>query len=175
MMTSNEANNINLRPARAEDEAFLCAVYGSTREQELALTPWNEEQRAAFISFQFAAQQQFYQTEYPRAEHQIILRNNEPIGRLYVDRRETERRILDITLLPAARGQGIGTLLIKQLMAEAAATGKAVTIHLETFNPARALFARLGFVPVGDNGMHTLYEWQPESGIIGAREWHHRR
>jgi GNAT superfamily N-acetyltransferase len=160
-MTINDAaHNLSLRPVRPQDEEFLCAVYGSTRAQELAMTPWNEEQRAAFVRFQFAAQQQFYQSEYPQAEHHVILLDDEPVGRLYVDRRAAEIRILDITLLPERRSQGLGTPLLKALMSEAVNAGLPLTIHLETFNPARTLFARLGFVPVGDNGMHTLFEWR---------------
>jgi RimJ/RimL family protein N-acetyltransferase len=158
---SDESIAVTLRPAQPEDEDFLVAVYGSTREEELAMTQWDAAQRAAFVRFQFAAQQHFYQTEYPRAEHQIILAGDQAVGRLYVDHREEEIRILDLTLLTAERGRGIGTPLIKQLMDEAAAAAKPLTIHLETFNRSRSLFARLGFAPVGDNGMHTLFEWRP--------------
>jgi GNAT superfamily N-acetyltransferase len=152
---------ITLRPAQPEDEDFLVAVYGTTREEELAMTPWDAAQRAAFVRFQFAAQRNYYQTEYPQAEHQIILTGDRAVGRLYVDRRRDEIRILDLTLLTAERGRGIGAALIRRLMDEAAAAAKPLTIHLETFNRSRSLFARLGFAPAGDNGMHTLFEWRP--------------
>lgn len=161
-MITNSTPAVTLRPVRAEDEAFLCALYGTTREQELALTPWNEEQRAAFIRFQFAAQQQFYQAEFPRAEHSIILRGDQPIGRLYVDRRVAEIHILDITLLAQYRGQGLAAPLLRALLDEAAQAGKSVSIQLDSFEQSQPVFERLGFKPTVTDGFHTSYVWQPQ-------------
>src|SRR5262249_24259878 len=102
---------VTLRPARPEDEAFLRGVYASTRAEELALTNWTEAQRETFISLQFSAQQEDYQSRYPEAEHQIILSNELPVGRIYTDRRPREIHILDITILPEHRNLGIGSPL----------------------------------------------------------------
>jgi GNAT superfamily N-acetyltransferase len=152
---------IALRPARREDDEFLCSVYGSSRELELEQVPWSAEQREAFIRFQFEAQRQHYQTEYPEAEHQIILINGQPVGRLYVDRRATEIRIMDITLLTASRGQGAGARLIEGLMEEARQSRKRLTIYIESFNRSRRLFERLGFNVVEQDGFLLLFEWRP--------------
>ncbi len=154
------AEAVTLRAVAPEDETFLTAVYGTTRANELSAVPWTAEQREAFIRFQFAAQTQHYQTEYPEAVHQIVLFHQQPVGRLYVDRRAHEIRILDLTILPAHAGAGIDVQLIRQLMREAARAGLSLTIQLESFNPARELFARLGFVPVAEFGFRTLFEWR---------------
>jgi RimJ/RimL family protein N-acetyltransferase len=154
-------SSVTLRPSQPEDEAFLAAVYGSTREQELAMVPWDAAQRDAFVLFQYRAQLQHYQTEYPGAEHQVILAGDQPIGRLYLDRREAEIRILDITLLIPHRGQGIGTPIIRQLMDEAARAGKPLSIHLDSFSQSHSLFERLGFKPAESTGFHTLFIWNP--------------
>ncbi|HWQ33416.1 MAG TPA: GNAT family N-acetyltransferase [Blastocatellia bacterium] len=154
---------VTLRAVTPEDESFLLGVYASTRAEELAAVPWNEEQRAAFVRFQFTAQSQYYETEYPAAQHQIILRSQEPVGRLYVDRREHEIRILDLTILPAHCGAGIGTQLIRELMREAAESGRSLTIQLEFFSRSRSLFTRLGFVPRSESGIRTLFEWRAET------------
>ncbi|HKQ73048.1 MAG TPA: GNAT family N-acetyltransferase [Blastocatellia bacterium] len=158
-MTNN--NKATLRLVRPEDEAFLCEVYASARAEELALTNWNEAQREAFIKMQFAAQLQHYRSRYPEAEHQIILLNDLPVGRIYVDRRPTEIRILDITILPEYRNLGIGAPLIEKLLAEAAETAKTVSIYIENYNRSQRLFARLGFSPIEDNGFQALMEWRP--------------
>lgn len=153
---------ISLRPAQPEDEAFLASVYGSTRERELAMVPWTAEQREAFIRFQYTAQLQHYQTEYPQAEHSVILFGEQPVGRMYLDRRESEYRILDITLLPAFRGQGIGTPIIRHVMDEAAQVGKSVGIQLDYYSQSQRLFERLGFIKSEEtNGFHTLFVWNP--------------
>lgn len=158
---SDHAHTITLRPVRPADEDFLCRVYGSTRAQELAMTAWSEEQRAAFIRFQFTAQQQHYQTEYPQAEHSIILLGDQPIGRLYVDRRADEIRILDIILLAQYRGQGLGAPLLRALLDEAAQAGKSVGIQLDSYDQSQPIFERLGFKPTVTTGFHTSYVWQP--------------
>jgi ribosomal protein S18 acetylase RimI-like enzyme len=151
---------IILRPAGPEDEQFLYQVYASTRAEEMARVPWEPAQQEAFLRMQFDAQLQHYRTHNPEASHDLILRDGVPIGRLYVARREREIRILDITLLPDFRHQGIGTPLIKELMVEAAGAGQPLTIYVESFNPSLRLFERLGFKKIEDDGINRLMEWR---------------
>lgn len=156
---------VSLRPFQPEDEEFLVKVYGSTREAELAMVPWDAARREAFVRAQLTAQLRHYQTEYPRAIHRIVELDGHPIGRIYVDRRPAEIRILDITLLPEHRGKGIGSPLIRALMDEAERDGKSLTIHLESFGPgsrSQSLFRRLGFRPGETNGFHILFAWPGE-------------
>ena len=150
--------SITMRAASEEDDAFLREVYASTRAQELAMVPWSAEQREAFLRMQFDAQHSYYHSQFPEASYQVILQQAEPIGRLYVLRDEKEIRIMDITLLPEHRGAGIGTSLIRELLAEGAETDKAVTIWVEQFNPSLALFERLGFSKIGEEGFNLLLE-----------------
>jgi ribosomal protein S18 acetylase RimI-like enzyme len=152
---------ISLRAIREDDREFLCRVYASTRREELASVPWTAEQKDAFLRMQFRAQDTHYRAHYPHAEFSIILLDGCPVGRLYLDRRADEIRIVDIALLPEHRGAGIGSSLLRGILAEAARTGKAVTIHVEHNNPALRLYRRLGFTPIGDAGVYTLMEWRP--------------
>jgi GNAT superfamily N-acetyltransferase len=152
---------IELRPSTPEDEPFLCAVYGSTRADELALVDWDEGQEVAFVQMQFAAQHRYYQEHYADAAFDVILCDGVPAGRLYVARWPAEIRIVDIALLPEYRNAGIGTTLLRDLLAEGAATGKRVSIHVERFNPALRLYARLGFRLAEDEGVYLLLEWAP--------------
>jgi ribosomal protein S18 acetylase RimI-like enzyme len=156
---SAELSNITLRPAGPDDYDFLVAVYGSTRAEELALVPWNNEQRDAFIRSQFNAQQEHYLKTYPGATHDIVMSNGGPVGRLYVARLDQEIRIIDITLLPAERNAGIGSYLIRQLLDEANRSGKVTRIYVEEFNPSLRLFERLGFSPSEQHGIHLLLQW----------------
>lgn len=159
-MAAEQDLQVRLEPVRPDNEEFIYAVYASTRAEEMAIVPWNDEQREMFLRSQFAAQQKHYQGYYPEAAHQIILLDEQPVGRLYVDRQEQEIRILDITVLPEQRGGGIGSLLIKQLMDEAAAANRGLTIYVESFNRSRSLFERLGFVPIEEEGFQLLLEWR---------------
>lgn len=153
------AARIELRPACDEDRDFLRAVYGSTREEELAPTGWTREQKDAFISQQFHAQDAYYRQHYDGATYDVVLVSGEPAGRLYVARWEDEIRIMDIALLPAFRGQGIGQRLLRPLLDEGVAAGKAISIHVEESNRAMSLYRRLGFVEVGEHGVYRLMRW----------------
>jgi ribosomal protein S18 acetylase RimI-like enzyme len=145
-----------LRAVRAEDRDFLLRVYASTRAEELALTGWDETQKQAFLAQQFEAQHHHYQTHYQGARFDLIVLDSEPIGRLYVARWKDEIRIMDIALLPAYRNGGIGSGLLRDLLEEAAATSRRLTIHVERYNPALRLYRRLGFEPVGETGVYLL-------------------
>jgi GNAT superfamily N-acetyltransferase len=148
---------ITLRPMRwPKDEPFLQSLYASTRAEELAQAPWSDEQKAAFCRMQFAAQHQHYQEHYVGARWDVIELEGAPIGRLYVARWADEIRIVDIALLPGYRGRGVGSRLIKRVLAEGEAAGKPVTIHVEQFNPAMQLYERLGFEKVGEVGVYWL-------------------
>lgn len=156
------ATHVSFRAICEADTEFLLAVYASTRTDELAQVPWNDAQKDAFIRMQFEAQRKFYEGEYPGAEFQIILVTGEPAGRLYVHCREREIRIMDIALLPEFRGRGIGTHILETILAEGAQSHRAVTIHVESFNPAQRLYERLGFKRVATDGVYHLMEWQSE-------------
>jgi ribosomal protein S18 acetylase RimI-like enzyme len=156
-----------LRPIAPEDRDFLFRVYASTREEELALTSWDEAQKRAFLESQFAAQDAWYHERYPGATLDVVLAEGVPAGRLYVHRREREIRLMDIALLPEFRRSGLGTALLRGLFAEAAAGGKTVTIHVEAYNPARNLYERLGFRKIGEHGVYHLMEWTPGAEPAG--------
>jgi len=141
---------------------LLLRVYGSTREEEMAMVlDWTAEQKAGFVRQQFEAQHAWYRDHYEGAQFDVILVDGVPAGRLYVHRRPAEIRLVDITFLPEFRQGGLGTSLLRDLLAEGEAAGKPVTIHVETFNPAMRLYERLGFQPVEERGPYRLMKWSP--------------
>ena len=149
-----------LRAVGPGDREFLYRVYASTRTEELAVVPWDTSQKDAFLRAQFDAQDRWYRENYTRATYEVIVADGEPVGRLYLHRGEAEMRIVDIALLPEHRGKGIGTELLRELLAEADAAGKRVTIHVERLNPAVRLYERLGFSVAEDKGVYLFLERQ---------------
>jgi GNAT superfamily N-acetyltransferase len=149
---------------RAEIEAdlpFLRRLYISTRWEELVIvTSWSDEQKRAFLESQFALQRHHYRTYYPGTDWRVLEQNGEPAGRLYVDRQAKELLVIDISLLPEWRGRGIGTVLMRAVIAEARDAGKVVTIAVEKFNPAQRLYRRLGFHEASDEGVYWFMEWR---------------
>ena len=154
---------ITLRTAGMADEAFLYELYAGTRAEEMAVWGWDEAQQRAFLNLQFRGQQAHY-AEYPHPDHNLILEDERPIGRIFLSRLQDEIRLVDISLVPEARGRGIGTALIQGLLEEAALAGKAVRLHVEKFNRAQQLYLRLGFRIIGDAQSHYFMEWKPLTG-----------
>jgi len=166
-MSEDLPAGVTLRPITDADLPFLAELYASTRREEVAKTPWSEEERESFLRWQFEAQHQHYREHYPDCAFEVIELSppeggpSVPVGRLYVDRWESEIRLVDIALLPAHRGHGIGSALLSRLLAEGRASGKPVSIHVESNNPALHLYRRLGFEHVDSNGVYYLMRWTP--------------
>ncbi|HUC62904.1 MAG TPA: GNAT family N-acetyltransferase [Alphaproteobacteria bacterium] len=158
-----------LRRETEEDVPFLMRLYASTREEELAPVPWTPEQKAAFLSQQFAAQRKHYYATIEKRRFDVLEREGEPVGRLYLDATPTRIYIVDIALMPAFRAQGLGTAILEALKAEGRASGRWVGIFVEKFNPALRLYRRLGFTEVADHEVYLEMEWRPEAGAPGTQ------
>ncbi len=158
--TRAAAAGLTFRPITDGDMAFLARVYASTRLEELSVVPWDDFEKAVFLQTQFGAQHAHYQKHYSDTDWLVVLRGDEPIGRLYLARWARQHRMVDIALLPAHRGEGLGEAIVRDLMDEAAVAGKALSIHVEKMNPALRLYTRLGFVKAGEEGIYDLMRWE---------------
>ncbi|MEM9218731.1 MAG: GNAT family N-acetyltransferase [Cyanobacteria bacterium P01_F01_bin.150] len=152
-------HSLSFREIGDGDRPFLYQVYASTRAEELAIVPWSEEEKKAFLEFQFNAQHRFYQDQFKNAAFWVVEQSGGSIGRLYLDRRADEIRIIDIALLPDFRDRGIGTALLNAILAEARTKRLPVRIHVEYNNRALNLYHRLGFRQVAADGVYYLMEW----------------
>ncbi len=150
------------------DLPFLATLYASTRVEEIALVDWDEARTREFLQQQFEAQHSHYMQHYPDADWLILEKDGEPVGRLYIERWEREHRLIDIALMPVMRGKGLGEALMRDLMDEAVEAGKALTIHVEHFNPAMRLYRRLGFEMVEDKEVYHLMQWTPDGQVKTA-------
>ena len=157
---------IALRAASDADLGFFADLYASTREEEMKLaTDWSDAQKRAFLRDQFALQNSHYRQHYPAAERLVIERGGEPIGRMLVDVLPPDVRLMDIALLPHARGQGVGTALLARLLAFADERELPVTLHVEPFNPALRMYEREGFAHVEMRGIYQFMR-RPAGGQL---------
>ena len=148
-----------LRPARAEDEAFLDALYATTRDRDLGALPLPDETKRDLLLFQAHAQRVDYRRRYPDAEVLVIELEGRPAGRLWVDRSADGIRLVDLSLLPEHRGRGIGGRLVGTLIEEARSRQLPLWLSVELSNPARRLYERLGFESRGDDGIYASMVW----------------
>jgi GNAT superfamily N-acetyltransferase len=154
-------DSISLRPVTDADKDFLLELYQSSRGDDLRELGWDADRISEFLSMQHEAQQVFHQTDYQQAVDEIILIEGEPAGRLIVEPREHEIRCVEIALLHAHRGAGVGTFLIQRLQEEAHQANKPLRLQVIRFSRAVNLFEQLGFVRTSETGTHFQMEWRP--------------
>ena len=149
---------ITLRPAQPDDDEFLFELYAGNRREEMQAWGLDGPMLDQMLRMQFNGQQGTYSVQFAQADHHIIVHEGRSVGRILVDRSGAEIVLVDVALLPDVRGRGIGTGLLKDLLAEAEEAGRAVRLKVLLTNPARRLYERLGFVGLGDDGVYLQME-----------------
>ena len=144
-----------LRPATDADRDFIAGIYATTREEELRQVSWSAAQKRTFTDWQSQQQEAHYGLHYPAAER-LVVEKGEPIGRIYVDTTSAEVRLMEVTLLPPWRKQGIGTRLTSLLLEYADELRLPASLHVEPFNPAKRMYERFGFVVEETRGLYEF-------------------
>ena len=108
----------------------------------------------AFFLQQSEAQESHYDTVMPDLERYVVELSGKGVGRLYLADEGTDLCLVDIALLPEARGQGFGRVLVHDVLRRAQAKRQDVTLHVEQDNFAREWYRRLGFE---EEGIHGIY------------------
>jgi ribosomal protein S18 acetylase RimI-like enzyme len=159
---------LSWREARDEDLPFFRQLYADVRATELAAVPWPDAVRQAFLDNQFTLQHRHYTAHYQPSNYLVIEDAGHPIGRLYLFRNQHEANLIDIALLSAARGRGIGSALLRLVQQVARRDGLAsVMLHVEQRNTsARRLYERVGFAIEEDIGSHLRMRWMTASGEL---------
>jgi GNAT superfamily N-acetyltransferase len=157
---------VSLRPSGPEDDEFLYQVYFLHRQPEFAALGLPEAQVDEILRGQSQAQIIAYSSRFTGSSYDIVLKDEEPAGRIWVARQKDEMRIVDMAMLPNLRSAGIGTELVKRLQAEAQAAGLPIRATVARFNPGSLRFhERLGFRIVGEDPVNLLLEWKPRSRV----------
>jgi len=147
-------HGITARPIGSADLGFLSELYASTRADEMAQAGWPEAQCRRFLAWQFDLQHRYYQAHSGDADFLLLLRGDHPIGRLYWREGDDSASLIDVSLLPAERGRGVGTALMQVITERSDRHGRAIVLHVEPTNPAHRLYGRFGFEVVADNGVY---------------------
>jgi ribosomal protein S18 acetylase RimI-like enzyme len=141
-----------LRPATWDDYDFLWRLVRTTmREHVEHLWPWDD-----------AWQQQYFRLKFDPTQKRIVVLDGENIGVITIERREDELYLSELYILPDYQRLGIGTQLLRELLAEAAQQGLPVALRVLKGNPALRFYQRLGFRIVDETETH--YNMKRESG-----------
>lgn len=153
-----------LRPAVVSDMPRLGLLYADTRAGEMAGVPWPAQARQAFLDQQFGLQHQHYLQHFAGADFQAIEHDGQLQGRYYLLRAAPDHLVIDICLMSAHRGRGIGRALIEDSLRDAAWLQRGMGLHVLRANPrARRLYEALGFEVCDSTDTHHRMRWEATS------------
>ena len=147
------AASISLRPVSSADRAYVERVYFETQRWIIeALFGWRGDdiEQAKFADF------------YDKVNSTIIVVDGKDAGWMTVIRRPDHIELASIYLQPDRQRHGIGTALIRNLMREASEAGREIRLSTAIINPARSLYARLGFVAVREEQHKVHMTWSDD-------------
>lgn len=160
---------VHARATEAADQGFLRELYASTRDEEMRATGWSPSRCRSFLDQQFDFQHRYYRAHHPHALFLLLLEGGTPIGRLYWRSEDTHATLIDMSLMPALRGQGLGSAILKLLTDGADHRGQCIELHVEPDNRAQRLYRRFGFEVAGHDSLHLRMRRSARSPLEAAR------
>jgi GNAT superfamily N-acetyltransferase len=148
-----------IRAATNDDVGFLAnVVFDATRAQGRFPDDFDEQGwREEFCAWTLEQ----IRGAVPGGTTSVIEAGNERVGRLRIARTDYSIELPGLQLLPHAQRHGIGTAIIEDLKAEAAAAGIPLDLAVEKDNPdARRLYERLGFLHTGETEQEYKLRWE---------------
>lgn len=156
------AMHLTLRPATADDDAFLRDLFAAVRGPMFAGLP--ADVAAPLLLQQFRAQHHGHRTAYPDAEDVIVEVGDRPVGRWLVDRGADAITLVDVAIHPDHQARGIGSELLRGLTGEADRIAARIRLSVADDNPARGLYERFGFLQVATEGAYDSMQREPVAG-----------
>lgn len=153
--------NIQLRKATLEDAAFLTDVVIKARLAQGRFPDATDidEYRAGFEEWT----EDTVLGKYPNISLNVVTLDGVSVGRFRVVRDGATITLAGIQLLPEHQNKGVGSVLVKKLIAEATETGIPLQLAVEKNNPdAERLYRRLGFVQTDEGDDEYYLEYHPQ-------------
>ncbi|MCR4279495.1 MAG: GNAT family N-acetyltransferase [Candidatus Zambryskibacteria bacterium] len=146
-----------LRTSEAKDAKFLFHV------KIEAMKPTSSISRTALdYDKEFAE----YLKKFEPEKIQVIQFAGKDVGRLRIVRSPNSIYIGGIQILPEFQGKGIGTAILKDLIAESETTRIPITLEVHHANKrAISFYKNLGFRENGKTEKQDLMEYRPKSQI----------
>lgn len=138
--------DFELRPATDRDRDFLYALHRAAMRESVARTwGWDEAWQRAHFDARFD----------PRGV-EVIRVGGRDVGAVQAEEREAELYVASLAVAPEAQGRGLGTAVVRALIARAEVRLVPVTLQVLKTNPgARRLYERLGFQTDGETTTHV--------------------
>jgi len=144
-LESELSADVALRPAAQHDRLLCETLFIEQHQRPLVLAGWNDAQCRHYLQSQFTMREQHLATQYPCADHYMIVAEENEVGRMLINRQQNQIQIVDMALLASWCGRGIGAYLLSELCREADETKKPLALQVACDNPAQRLYSRFGF------------------------------
>jgi GNAT superfamily N-acetyltransferase len=138
---------ITLRPADAADAEFVYRLTEACMRAYAVATwgRWNEDAtRASFRP----------------ATHRIVQVDDRDIGCVALEQANDHLFVDSLYILPDWQNRGIGTGVMRDVVAAARAGGKSLRLNVLAANPARRFYERMGFVVTQSTPERHYMEWR---------------
>lgn len=154
-------SGLHIRPSTASDKAFLEKLHHATR-QDLQVIDGEKDLIETLVEMQLKAQTQGYGDQFPNAMYFIIEKQQQPVGKATIDFSDNLVHLIDIALIPQARGQGFGKAILQSFQRCAAQIAAPMLLSVELHNNiAKQLYQSLGFTTESVQPPYERMIWYP--------------
>lgn len=145
-----------LRSATREDHRFAESLYVANMGPLFReLNAWDEEAAVERL-----------RASLELAEVWMINVDGQDVGWFEISEERRGLELHQIHLVKTARGRGIGTHIMRCLMAKAQAERRRISLAVLPNNRARNLYQKLGFAVVGADGVKLLMQWPDPASVV---------
>ncbi len=139
----------SLRPATARDRDFVAGLCARCYRDVVV---------AQFGQWDEIVQRGFFEKKWDPAHYQIVTWRGANVGAIAVQRNADHVFLSEILIDPVWQNQGLGSEIVRQVIAEASVRNLPVRLQVLRKNRARSLYERLGFAVTGRTETHLLME-----------------
>ncbi len=145
----------HLYPAGNEDAGWINKLTRETMKPYVDLSWTTESEQEAYYKL----------NEFDEESTMVIVVDGEKVGRLTCITENKSIDLAELHLIPSFQGKGLGSIIIKDVIDDAAL--KALTVKLKCLrtNPARNLYRKLGFVQVDEDDKRLYFEYPAEKVV----------
>lgn len=156
-----DGDTVLMRPETDADAAFMKTLAVTIILGQMGLP--DAAGMDHLIELQRQSREQTYAAAWPQARRWVIEHDGSPVGALIEGDQGDAVHMVDLSFLPQVQGQGLGSAVLADAQARAAARGKAVTARIMVSNVASlALVRRRGFTGSTQHGDAQIgVRWTP--------------
>ena len=106
-----------------------------------------------------STQKKYFEDGFHPEDTRIIQFKGQDIGMVELRHRQNDYFLARIEILPEFQKQGIGSTIIKRIIADIGLSEKPLRLQVFKINPAHRVYARLGFKITGETETHYQMEF----------------